>query len=187
MPDELSNCSLNMSFKLCRMAETERPGSAMSQASSTGTISSVTLGSKVSFKLIFFKVTDSKVHNFGKRKFSVRRDPNCPVVIRGWLFKQDSAKLKLWKRRWFVLSDYCLFYYRDSREETILGSIPLPSYSIQFNFNDHSKSFPQRQRIRINKKETYFFSAETQEDMAGWVRALKLSANLDKEQTSLTK
>ncbi|XP_039630370.1 pleckstrin homology domain-containing family A member 7 isoform X4 [Polypterus senegalus] len=160
------------------MAETERPGSAMSQASSTGTISSVTLGSKT---------IDSKVHNFGKRKFSVRRDPNCPVVIRGWLFKQDSAKLKLWKRRWFVLSDYCLFYYRDSREETILGSIPLPSYNIQLCDSNECKNKKFAFKAQHAGMRTYFFSAETQEDMAGWVRALKLSANLDKEQTSLTK
>lgn len=25
---------------------------------------------------------------------------------------QDSTGMKLWKKRWFVLSDLCLFYYR---------------------------------------------------------------------------
>lgn len=25
---------------------------------------------------------------------------------------QDSSGLKLWKRRWFVLSNFCLFYYK---------------------------------------------------------------------------
>lgn len=28
------------------------------------------------------------------------------------LFFQDSTGMKLWKKRWFVLSDLCLFYYR---------------------------------------------------------------------------
>lgn len=28
------------------------------------------------------------------------------------LLLQDSSGLKLWKRRWFVLSNYCLFYYK---------------------------------------------------------------------------
>uniref|UniRef100_A0A3Q3VUE6 PH domain-containing protein n=1 Tax=Mola mola TaxID=94237 RepID=A0A3Q3VUE6_MOLML len=69
---------------------------------------------------------------FGKRCQAAKRDPNCPVVIRGWLNKKDSSGLKLWKRRWFVLSNYCLFYYKDSREESVLGSIPLPSYKILF-------------------------------------------------------
>jgi len=27
-------------------------------------------------------------------------------------FMQDSTGMKLWKKRWFVLSDLCLFYYR---------------------------------------------------------------------------
>lgn len=27
-------------------------------------------------------------------------------------FIQDSTGMKLWKKRWFVLSDLCLFYYR---------------------------------------------------------------------------
>uniref|UniRef100_A0A3Q0SGF1 PH domain-containing protein n=1 Tax=Amphilophus citrinellus TaxID=61819 RepID=A0A3Q0SGF1_AMPCI len=75
---------------------------------------------------------DGKVQTFGKRCQSAKRDPNCSVVIRGWLYKKDSSGLKLWKRRWFVLSNYCLFYYKDSREESVLGSIPLPSYKILF-------------------------------------------------------
>nr|XP_020746560.1 pleckstrin homology domain-containing family A member 5-like [Odocoileus virginianus texanus] len=53
-----------------------------------------------------------KVHNFGKRSNSIKRNPNAPVVRRGWLYKQDSTGMKLWKKRWFVLSDLCLFYYR---------------------------------------------------------------------------
>ncbi|CDQ99725.1 unnamed protein product [Oncorhynchus mykiss] len=74
--------------------------------------------------------SSGKVHSFGKRDQAIKRNPNIPVVVRGWLYKQDSSGMRLWKRKWFVLSDYCLFYYKDSREETVLGSIPLPSYVI---------------------------------------------------------
>ncbi|KAL7977395.1 hypothetical protein Chor_009344, partial [Crotalus horridus] len=81
-----------------------------------------------------------KVHTFGKRANSIKRDPNSPVVLRGWLYKQDSSGLKLWKRRWFVLSNYCLFYYRDSREEMVLGSILLPSYEIRTAFSKEKKN-----------------------------------------------
>lgn len=28
------------------------------------------------------------------------------------LYLQDSSGMRLWKRKWFVLSDYCLFYYK---------------------------------------------------------------------------
>ncbi|NP_001372894.1 pleckstrin homology domain-containing family A member 5 isoform 46 [Homo sapiens] len=58
-----------------------------------------------------------KVHNFGKRSNSIKRNPNAPVVRRGWLYKQDSTGMKLWKKRWFVLSDLCLFYYRGKEME----------------------------------------------------------------------
>ncbi|KAK1888250.1 Pleckstrin like domain containing family A member 5 [Dissostichus eleginoides] len=53
-----------------------------------------------------------KIHNFGKRSNSIRRNPSAPVIKRNWLYKQDSTGMKLWKKRWFVLSDLCLFYYR---------------------------------------------------------------------------
>ncbi|XP_060101846.1 pleckstrin homology domain-containing family A member 5 isoform X22 [Heteronotia binoei] len=82
--------------------------------------------------------SSKKVHNFGKRSNSIKRNPNAPVVRRGWLYKQDSTGMKLWKKRWFVLSDLCLFYYRDEKEEGILGSILLPSFQIaMLSSEDH--------------------------------------------------
>lgn len=34
--------------------------------------------------------TGSKVHSFGKREQAIRRNPNVPVIVRGWLHKQVS-------------------------------------------------------------------------------------------------
>lgn len=76
--------------------------------------------------------------------------------------------MKLWKKRWFVLSDMCLFYYRgdescppwyppsyppshffmsmvtslsavvDEKEDSILGSILLPSFHVSMlSVDDH--------------------------------------------------
>ncbi|XP_066835057.1 protein NipSnap homolog 1 isoform X3 [Anser cygnoides] len=61
----------------------------------------------------------------------MRRDPRAPPAMRGWLHKQDSSGLRLWKRRWFVLVDLCLYYYRDSSEQRVRGGLPLPSYRIR--------------------------------------------------------
>ncbi|XP_026677398.1 pleckstrin homology domain-containing family A member 7-like [Diaphorina citri] len=36
----------------------------------------------------------------------VKRHPSAPVTLQGWLHKQGSEGLMLWKKRWFVLSDY---------------------------------------------------------------------------------
>ncbi|KFQ73778.1 Pleckstrin homology domain-containing family A member 7, partial [Phaethon lepturus] len=138
----------------------------------------------------------NKVHSFGKREQAIRRNPNVPVIVRGWLHKQDSSGMRLWKRRWFVLADYCLFYYKDSREESVLGSIPLPSYVIspvgpedRINRKFSFKAVHTGMRAYIYNKNsvigsqaehsgmrTYYFSADTQEDMNGWIRAMNQAA-----------
>jgi hypothetical protein len=42
----------------------------------------------------------------------VKRPATARVALQGWLHKQGSEGLMLWKKRWFVLSEYCLFYYK---------------------------------------------------------------------------
>ncbi|XP_008409019.1 pleckstrin homology domain-containing family A member 7-like isoform X10 [Poecilia reticulata] len=136
--------------------------------------------------------SSGKTHNFGKREQSIKRNPNVPVVVRGWLYKQDSSGMRLWKRKWFVLSDFCLFYYKDSREEAVLGSIPLPSYVISpVGPEDHisrkyafkashtgMRSYIYKQSSVIGSQaehtgmRTYYFSADTQEDMSTWLKAM---------------
>ncbi|KAM9302107.1 pleckstrin homology domain-containing family A member 7 [Gastrophryne carolinensis] len=131
-----------------------------------------------------------RTYSFGKRDQSIKRNPSVPVLVRGWLYKQDSSGMKLWKRRWFLLSDYCLFYYKDSREEAILGSIPLPGYSISPTQPDDRisrkysfKAVHAGMRAYIPHRDhehaamrTYYFSADTQEDMNGWIRAMSQAA-----------
>ncbi|XP_075696055.1 uncharacterized protein LOC142662068 isoform X2 [Rhinoderma darwinii] len=150
--------------------EMERPRSGLSMTSSIATTASVTQGSRPSTRSI------KRVHTFGKREYSIKRDPNSPVVIRGWLYKQDSAGLRLWKRRWFVLSDFCLFYYRDSREETVLGSILLPSYEILPANPREVKNRRFSFKAEHPGMRTYYFGADTQEDMNAWIRAMNQSA-----------
>ncbi|XP_066439781.1 pleckstrin homology domain-containing family A member 7 isoform X3 [Eleutherodactylus coqui] len=133
-----------------------------------------------------------KVYSFGKREQSIKRNASVAVLARGWLYKQDSSGMKLWKRRWFLLSDHCLFYYKDSREEAVLGSIPLPGYIItptgpedrinrKFSFKaGHSGMrayIQQMDSLRDHPSmRTYYFSADTQEDMNGWMRVMNQTA-----------
>ncbi|XP_074489904.1 pleckstrin homology domain-containing family A member 7-like isoform X20 [Sebastes fasciatus] len=113
-----------------------------------------------------------KVHSFGKREQAIKRNPNVPVVVRGWLYKQDSSGMRLWKRKWFVLADFCLFYYKDSREEAVLGSIPLPSYVISPVGPEDHISRKYAFKAEHTGMRTYYFSADTQEDMNTWLRAM---------------
>ena len=43
---------------------------------------------------------------------ALKRSAEAPVSFEGWLYKQGSEGLMLWKKRWFVLSEFCLFYYK---------------------------------------------------------------------------
>ncbi|KAM3609308.1 uncharacterized protein V6R79_012877 [Siganus canaliculatus] len=113
-----------------------------------------------------------KIHNFGKRSNSIRRNPSAPVIKRTWLYKQDSTGMKLWKKRWFVLSDLCLFYYRDEKEEGILGSILLPSFHISMlSVDDHINRKYAFKATHPNMR-TYYFCTDTAKEMDSWMKVM---------------
>ncbi|NXI08924.1 PKHA6 protein, partial [Irena cyanogastra] len=135
---------------------------------------------------------------FGKRSNSMKRNPNAAVTKSGWLYKQASSGVKQWNKRWFVLVDRCLFYYKDEKEENILGSIPLLSFRVaavqpsdnisrKHTFkvtvcwveelpagNGRSLS-PQAEHAGIR---TYFFSAENTEEQEAWIQAMGEAARV---------
>ncbi|KAL7370786.1 hypothetical protein ABVT39_011104 [Epinephelus coioides] len=113
-----------------------------------------------------------KVHNFGKRSNSIKRNPNAPVVKSNWLYKQDSTGMKLWKKRWFVLSDMCLFYYRDEKEDSILGSILLPSFHISMLSVDDHISRKYAFKATHPNMRTYYFCTDTAKEMESWMKVM---------------
>uniref|UniRef100_A0A2K6Q9B1 Pleckstrin homology domain containing A6 n=1 Tax=Rhinopithecus roxellana TaxID=61622 RepID=A0A2K6Q9B1_RHIRO len=142
--------------------------------------------------------TPRKAVAFGKRSHSMKRNPNAPVTKAGWLFKQASSGVKQWNKRWFVLVDRCLFYYKDEKEESILGSIPLLSFrvaAVQPSDNisrkhtfkvtvcwvDEAKASsthclsPQAEHAGVR---TYFFSAESPEEQEAWIQAMGEAARV---------
>ncbi|XP_014906924.1 pleckstrin homology domain-containing family A member 5 isoform X15 [Poecilia latipinna] len=124
-----------------------------------------------------------KIHNFGKRSNSIRRNPTAPVMKRNWLYKQDSTGMKLWKKRWFVLSDLCLFYYRDEKEEGILGSILLPSFQISpLSVDDHINRKFAFKATHPNMR-TYYFCTDTGKEMESWMKVMTDAANVHSEPT----
>nr|XP_030147942.3 pleckstrin homology domain-containing family A member 6 isoform X8 [Taeniopygia guttata] len=135
---------------------------------------------------------------FGKRSNSMKRNPNAAVTKSGWLYKQASSGVKQWNKRWFVLVDRCLFYYKDEKEENILGSIPLLSFrvaAVQPSDNISRKHTfkvmvcwvqelpagngqplsPQAEHAGIR---TYFFSAENTEEQEAWIQAMGEAARV---------
>ncbi|XP_060714069.1 pleckstrin homology domain-containing family A member 6 isoform X3 [Tachysurus vachellii] len=151
--------------------------------------------------------TPKRAATFGKRSNSMRRNPKAEVTKQGWLHKQASSGVKQWNKRWFVLTDRCLFYYKDEKEEVVLGSLPLLSFKIgPIQPSDNiSRRFAFKvwfeageQDMEGEKEEgqdtkgsitfclqaehagirTYYFSTDSLEDREEWIQAMNAAASV---------
>ncbi|XP_015685495.1 pleckstrin homology domain-containing family A member 7, partial [Protobothrops mucrosquamatus] len=153
----------------------QRPSSMVSETSTAVTTSTTDI--KLGSKLV---KSSNKVHSFGKRDQAIRRNPNIPVVVRGWLHKQDSSGMRLWKRRWFVLADYCLFYYKGDctdfswMDENLKGTLLAIHTGMRAYI--YNKSSVIGSQAEHSGMRTYYFSADTQEDMNDWIHAMNQAA-----------
>ncbi|XP_050711566.1 uncharacterized protein LOC126995740 isoform X6 [Eriocheir sinensis] len=110
-----------------------------------------------------------------------RRPEVAPVTHQGWLYKQGADGLHLWKKRWFVLSEYCLYYYKGPEEDKVLGSLPLPSFKISPVDSEDRVYRRHAFKAEHQNTRTYYFAAETREQMAHWMNALSLASILQKD------
>ncbi|KAL1775372.1 pleckstrin-likey domain-containing family A member 6 isoform X18 [Sigmodon hispidus] len=163
--------------------------SALDMSNKTGGKRSATINSDISNHNMVSEVpperpniratrTSRKAIAFGKRSHSMKRNPTAPVTKAGWLFKQASSGVKQWNKRWFVLVDRCLFYYKDEKEESILGSIPLLSFrvaAVQPSDNISRKHTFKAEHAGVR---TYFFSAESPEEQEAWIQAMGEAARV---------
>ncbi|KAM3839451.1 pleckstrin homology domain-containing family A member 6 isoform 3-T3 [Vipera latastei] len=195
-PEVNNHFSLQRSvFDMSSKASSKRPATVSSESSNHTMVSEVPQerpNGRASSR------TSRKGIAFGKRSNSMKRNPSAAVTKNGWLFKQASSGVKQWNKRWFVLVDRCLFYYKDEKEESILGSIPLLSFRVaavqpsdnisrKYTFKvtvcwmeevpqNHKKSFsPQAEHAGIR---TYFFSAENNEEQESWIQAMGEAARV---------
>uniref|UniRef100_A0AAR2LCU2 Pleckstrin homology domain containing, family A member 7b n=1 Tax=Pygocentrus nattereri TaxID=42514 RepID=A0AAR2LCU2_PYGNA len=150
-----------------KLQATLRPSSTVSEASTT--VTSSTLDTTPVFK---GSRSSGRVHSFGKRDSAIKRNPNVPVVMRGWLYKQDSSGMRLWRRKWFVLADYCLFYYKGKSLTKLFN--PASHTGMRSYIYKHSSVVGSQ--AEHSGMRTYFFSADTQDDMNSWVRAMNQAA-----------
>ncbi|XP_076403512.1 pleckstrin homology domain-containing family A member 6 isoform X27 [Peromyscus maniculatus bairdii] len=163
--------------------------SALDMSNKTGGKRSATINSDISNHNMVSEVpperpniratrTSRKAIAFGKRSHSMKRNPSAPVTKAGWLFKQASSGVKQWNKRWFVLVDRCLFYYKDEKEESVLGSIPLLSFrvaAVQPSDNISRKHTFKAEHAGVR---TYFFSAESPEEQEAWIQAMGEAARV---------
>ncbi|XP_047188421.1 pleckstrin homology domain-containing family A member 6 isoform X9 [Scophthalmus maximus] len=142
-----------------------------------------------------------KAATFGKRSNSMRRNPKAEVTKQGWLYKQASSGVKQWNKRWFVLADRSLFYYKDEKEDSVLGSLPLLSFRIRgvepsdsitrkFAFKVWVEDEGEEEADNGGLKDsvvfcmqaehagtrTYYFSTDSHEEQKEWITAMSEAA-----------
>ncbi|XP_071065462.1 cytohesin-2 isoform X2 [Dasypus novemcinctus] len=108
----------------------------------------------------------------------------------GWLLKL-GGRVKTWKRRWFILTDNCLYYFEYTTDKEPRGIIPLENLSIR-EVDDPRKPncfelyIPNNkgQLIKACKTEAdgrvvegnhmvYRISAPTQEEKDEWIKSIQ--------------
>lgn len=105
--------------------------------------------------------------------------------------------MKTWKRRWFILTDNCLYYFEYTTDKEPRGIIPLENLSIR-EVDDPRKPncfelyIPNNkgQLIKACKTEAdgrvvegnhmvYRISAPTQEEKDEWIKSIQAAVSVD--------
>lgn len=103
-----------------------------------------------------------------------KRQPTSLVTFSGWLYKQGSDGLRVWRKRWFVLAEYCLFYYKGPEEERLLGSILLPSYTLSECLPSENKAYRKFSfKLEHKNMRTYYLASENGDYMRKWMRVIR--------------
>ncbi|CAH1256874.1 PLEKHA5 [Branchiostoma lanceolatum] len=118
-----------------------------------------------------------------------KKEPPSPssYLMRGWLNKQDHGGLRSWRKRWFVLTNRGLLYYKNEGESNLLGSIVLIGYKVEAISASADKSrSSQKHAFKLThpSQRQYIFSAESREDMVKWLKALNAVTTTDTQTNS---
>ena len=127
----------------------------------------------------------TRKNHSNERKNTVQRDAKVAPAKSGWLFKRDhTGGVKVWRKRWFVLTNLCLLYYKDEKECEPLGSIVLPSYKISTINSDNTFKRKYAFKIEHSGMRSYYLSAESYNDMAKWVAEISKACSFALEQSA---
>ena len=102
----------------------------------------------------------------------------------GWVCKLGGSGLtpKNWRRRWFVLKDGRIYYYKTSFDISALGVIDLNGYSVEQELDSKKKN-----AFKISKPgaRTYYFYTDTAEEMLRWMDVMTQASSItvDSSQT----
>ncbi|KAI8053203.1 hypothetical protein BDF22DRAFT_743126 [Syncephalis plumigaleata] len=96
------------------------------------------------------------------------------TIHAGYLMKRGELR-KTWKKRWFVLRQSELVYYKDQKEYKLLSIIPLDSILACAEVQRTKKRKSKRANVFgiVTTKRKFYFSAPSPEDMLTWLRLIR--------------
>ncbi|EGG20132.1 pleckstrin domain-containing protein [Cavenderia fasciculata] len=102
-------------------------------------------------------------------------------VHSGYLFKKGH-NFKNWRRRWFVLKDNALAYYKSPKDATPAGTIPIAEIENILMGDETSvrEGFVHCFQL-ITTKSQYFIAAENERDLEEWAEVLRSVKRLVQE------
>lgn len=114
----------------------------------------------------------------------------------GWLLK-SGGRVKTWKRRWFILTDNCLYYFEYTTDKEPRGIIPLENLSVRevddpkksncfelYNPNNKGEMIKACKtdadgRVVEGKHQSYRMSASSPEERDEWITSIRASITRD--------
>ncbi|XP_068607540.1 cytohesin 4b [Brachionichthys hirsutus] len=114
----------------------------------------------------------------------------------GWLLKL-GGRVKTWKRRWFILTDNCLYYFEFTTDKEPRGIIPLENLCVRevafarkpfclelYNPNSPGKKIKACKtetdgRVVQGKHQSYTICAPGAEERDSWIKAIRASITKD--------
>ncbi|XP_072029642.1 uncharacterized protein [Amphiura filiformis] len=111
---------------------------------------------------------DISTHNVSIPALSIKY-PDCHGIL-----TKMGGRRKTWKRRYCVLKDACLYYYKDIDAPQALGVAHFHGYSIQ-ETEIGSKKYAFILKAPEEKLRTFYFIADHETDRKRWVAAFAYS------------
>eukprot|EP01119_Soliformovum_irregulare_P001359 TRINITY_DN1107_c0_g2_i1.p1 TRINITY_DN1107_c0_g2~~TRINITY_DN1107_c0_g2_i1.p1 ORF type:complete len:1152 (-),score=404.61 TRINITY_DN1107_c0_g2_i1:97-3552(-) len=107
---------------------------------------------------------------------------------KGYLVKQ-GGRIKTWKKRWFVISDNCLYYFKTHEDHEPIGIVPLENlavkrvpakkkfafeiYQPEQNAEMKSAKFDAKGAVIKGHHDSYVIGCADQEELDEWVKVIE--------------
>ncbi|KAG0074750.1 Pleckstrin y domain-containing A member 4 [Podila epicladia] len=133
--------------------------------------------------------TPSTIESLFQQERQLREIVDDRMVLEEWLFKRSSSLQLVWKKRWCVLRNDCLYYYSSNTDTKPLGVLHLADFSILTTGADLSRK--SKHAFRLSAAESiphesrhHLFHTETASSLDAWVEAIQ--THIDHAQSTLT-